>query len=255
MRKLRRVTESEVIAEFLKNEFYHEEFHRDRHHYEHLVLDADLTNEEENQLRRALLFRRRGHMWRELPSDTQWWEVELDPEDLNMVRVFPRANWRKIADGSFALMDIVDQIRQRKPSGRIGEFIAKINSLSNRLRFDSDVSSVILIGLDEVHPITIIEGNHRMTAGMLCSPETVHKRFRMMLGLSSRMVEVCWYSGNVSNILRYVGNRLRHMWDSDDTQLELPVTVRPQTGKAYATEAVSAPEGIVTAPKAMTEQK
>ena len=37
MKRLRRVTESEVIAEFLKNEFYQEEFHRDREQFEHLV--------------------------------------------------------------------------------------------------------------------------------------------------------------------------------------------------------------------------
>ena len=38
MKKLRRVTEAEVIAEFLKNEFYQEEFHQDREQFEHLVL-------------------------------------------------------------------------------------------------------------------------------------------------------------------------------------------------------------------------
>ena len=67
MKQLRRVTESEVIAEFLKTSFPGG-FHRDREQFEHLVLDADVTNDEENMLRRALLFRRRGHMWRELPS-------------------------------------------------------------------------------------------------------------------------------------------------------------------------------------------
>ncbi len=42
MKKLRRVTEAEVISEFLRNEFYQEEFHHDREQFEHLVLDADL---------------------------------------------------------------------------------------------------------------------------------------------------------------------------------------------------------------------
>src|ERR1700751_4723955 len=107
MKRLRRVTESEVISEFLKNEFYHEEFHRDRKQFEHLVLDADITSDEDNMLRRALLFRRRGHMWRELPPDTQWWEVELEFDELTRVRVFPRAHWRKIAGGSFRLGHIV----------------------------------------------------------------------------------------------------------------------------------------------------
>ena len=248
MKRLRRVTESEVIAEFLKNEFYQEEFHRDRHRYEHLVLDADLTNEEDNLLRRVLLFRRRGHMWRELPSDTQWWEVELEPEDLVLIRVFPRAHWRKIANGSFALNDIVHQIKSQRFSGRIGDFISKIQSLSYRLRYDNDCSSVILIGLDEEHPITIIEGNHRMTAGMLSSPETIHKRFRVFLGMSARMSEVCWYNGTLGNILRYLRNRLRHMWVDSDADLIRPKTEDPTPAATYAPKTVAAR-------KAMSEPK
>lgn len=247
MKKLRRVTESEVISEFLKNEFYQEEFHRDRHRYEHLVLDADLTNEEDNLLRRVLLFRRRGHMWRELPSDTQWWEVELELEDLMLIRVFPRAHWRKIANGSFALNDIVLQIRSHKFSGRVADFISKIQSLSYRLRYDNDSSSVILIGLDEEHPITIIEGNHRMTAGMLSSPETVHKRFRVFLGMSDRMSEVCWYNGTLGNILHYLRNRLRHMWDDSGADLIIPKTEEAAPASTYAKP--------VATRKAMSEPK
>ncbi len=106
MKKLRRVTEAEVISKFLKNEFYQEEFHHDREQFEHLVLDADLSDDNANALRRALLFRRRGHMWREIPLDTAWWEVEIEAEDLDRVRVFPRAQWRKVANGSFLLKDI-----------------------------------------------------------------------------------------------------------------------------------------------------
>src|SRR5581483_1091391 len=73
MKRLRRVTEAEVISEFLRNEFYSEEFQHDRTRFESLVLEPDLGNEHENAVRRALLFRRRGHMWRELPTDTAWW--------------------------------------------------------------------------------------------------------------------------------------------------------------------------------------
>ncbi len=55
MKRLRRVTEAEVIAEFLKNEFYQEEFHEDREQFEQLVLGAEITDETGNALRRALV--------------------------------------------------------------------------------------------------------------------------------------------------------------------------------------------------------
>ena len=45
MKRLRQVTEAEVIAEFLKNEFYQEEFHQDREQFEDLVLGAQVEDE------------------------------------------------------------------------------------------------------------------------------------------------------------------------------------------------------------------
>lgn len=235
MKRLRRVTEAEVIAEFLKNEFYQEEFHRDRQQFEHLVLDADVTREDENTLRRALLFRRRGHMWRELPPDTQWFEMRLDPEDLCKLRVFPRAQWRKIADGSFALEDIVERIRTRKFSGKVHDFISKVQSLSYMLRFGHDTSSVILIGESIDEPMTIIEGNHRLTAAMLAAPETLHTRFRVFLGVSPNMSEVCWHNGNVRTLFRYARNRLKHLFHDEDADLSrLPLPKPPIRAEAYA---------------------
>ncbi|HET8667624.1 MAG TPA: oligosaccharide flippase family protein, partial [Terriglobales bacterium] len=91
MKRLRRVTEAEVIAEFLKNEFYHAEFQRDRDRFVRWVVNPDVSNAAENALRRALLFRRRETMWRELPPDTEWFEVEITTADLDRIRVFPRA--------------------------------------------------------------------------------------------------------------------------------------------------------------------
>ena len=169
MKKLRRVTEAEVIAEFLKNEFYQEEFHEDREQFEQLVLGAQITDETGNALRRALLFRRRGHMWRELPDDTQWWEVQVESQDLERVRVFPRAQWRRVANGSFLLKDIVRRIKTRPFRGRTRDFIAKVQALSYRLRTHEDSSAVLLIGVDDDRPVTILEGNHRLTAALLAS--------------------------------------------------------------------------------------
>src|SRR5207248_2119374 len=83
--KVRRVYESEVIAEFLRAEFYQPEFDRYREEFGKVVADADLVDERENAIRKALLFRRRGRLWRELPDDTQWWEIQLQPADLPRV--------------------------------------------------------------------------------------------------------------------------------------------------------------------------
>ena len=219
MKKLRRITEAEVIAEFLKNEFYQEEFHRDRSNFEQLVLEANVTNETENALRRALLYRRRGHMLRELPPDTQWWEVEIEATGLNLIRVFPRAQWRRVADGSFLLRDIAERIRTVRFSGRTRDFISKVQALSYRVRVEKDMSSVMLIGIDEACPFTILEGNHRLTAALLAGQGIIQQRFRVLCGFSPNMAQSCWYDTNLANLWRYAKNRMHNLFYDKDADI------------------------------------
>ncbi len=220
MRNLRRSCEAEVIAEFLKNEFYQDEFQADRESFEGLVLEADLASQDENDLRRALLFRRRGHMWREVPAGTQWWEVELELADLNVIRVFPRAQWRKIADQSFLLRDIANRIRTVRFSGSTRDYITRMQALSYRLRAEHDRSAVLLIGIDEQHPLTILEGNHRLTAALLAAPAKFGQQFRVFCGFSPDMPRSCWYQTNLPNLWRYGQNRLRNLFYDRDADVE-----------------------------------
>lgn len=220
MKRLRRVTEAEVIAEFLKNEFYQEEFHQDREQFEDLVLHAEVADDSSNALRRALLFRRRGHMWRELPADTQWWEVQIEPQDLERLRVFPRAQWRRVADGSFLLKDIVKRIKTGSFRGRTRNFISKVQALSYYLRNHQDESAVLLIGVNDESPVTALEGNHRLTAALLASPDVLQSRFRVFCGLSPRMSESCWYQTNLPNLWRYAQNRARNLFYDPDADVE-----------------------------------
>jgi hypothetical protein len=210
----RRITEPEVLAEFLKNEFYQKEYDDDREKFESIVLNPDLADESQNAVRRALLFRRRGHMWRELPKDTLWYEAEIDADDLKRVRVFPRAHWRKISNGSFLLSEIVKRIRD-SAIGKNDPAFSKIQLLRYRLQRDSINSAVLLIGVDEDQPFTILEGNHRLAAAMLVSPRLVQTGFRVLCGLSPRMYESCWYDTNIPNLWTYLKNRLHNLVDKE----------------------------------------
>lgn len=213
MKRLRRVYEPEVISEFLKNEFYQEEFHADRSQFEPLVMDADLSNERDNALRRALLFRRRGHMWRELPADTQWCEVSLEPGDLDLIRVFPRAQWRRVSNGTFQLTHITERIASVDfPGEKTKAFIAKIHAIAADLQKGTESTSVLLIGIDERNPLTILEGNHRLTAALLVSPGFVQTSFRILCGFSPNMGQSCWYETNFANLWRYAKNRYRNLF-------------------------------------------
>lgn len=214
--RLRPVTEDEAIAEFLKSEFYQREFEGYREVFYDLVMHPDLCNPSENRLRRALLYRRRGRLWREIPRDTEWWEVGLQNKDLARVRVFPRDQWRRHSDGDYYLLDTVEQI-----GGKIlassDPFLVKLRSLSAQLAQAAENESrgtVLLIGSGDNDPLTIVEGNHRMTAAALVAPHGAHLQFRFLCGFSPNMKSCCWYRTDLSTLIRYAKNSVTWLFDN-----------------------------------------
>lgn len=212
LRLRRPLTEEEVIAEFLKSEFHHPEFDEYRGEFERLVCEPDLASARENGLRRALLFLRRGAMWRELPSDTHWFEVELTPEDLARIRFFPRAQWRRVAQGNFHLMDVVERIREQLDSSPTDDnFLCKLRLLSESVQQSLVNPTVLLIGRDEKAPLTILDGNHRVAAAMLNQSSGMPGNLQFICGFSPDMVRCCWYNTNVNSLLRYLRNLIRYV--------------------------------------------
>src|SRR3954465_12992699 len=103
MKKIGPAKETEIIARFLRGEYYQREYHSDRDQYEAMVMNPNLADEDENRIRRDLLFRRHRVTWKTLPADTSWCKVELEPEDFERIRVFPRGHWPKLATQSLAV--------------------------------------------------------------------------------------------------------------------------------------------------------
>jgi hypothetical protein len=214
MRKLRRLTEAEVIAEFLRGEFFHKEYDADREYFSSLVQHPDLTDAAENEIRRVLLFRRRDTMWWELPDDRQWWEIGFTPEDVEQVSVFPRAHWRKIANGNFKALDVAARIRRLKQT-QPDEFVKKISDICANLPTDLRQGMIILLGLDEDHPVTLLEGNHRFMASLLAGGPEHFRNMRMVAVFSPHMEKCCWYKTNILTLARCLKNRIKHHWDRD----------------------------------------
>ncbi len=220
LRCLRRVSEEEIIAEFLRGEFYHPEFDPYRRDFKHLVDHPDLAHPQENFIRRALLFRRRGRLWRELVPDTEWWEIEMSPADLGRLRSFPRNDWRRFASDGFYLKEMVRRIdaelARGKGTGKESRFLKKLGDIGSHLRDTEVPDAVLLIGLGDRHPLTIIEGNHRMAAALLTMPESAHQRFRFYCGLSPNMDLCCWHKTDLRSLTRYARHTLRYLFSDGD---------------------------------------
>lgn len=215
----RSLSEHEVIAEFLRSEFHHPEFEEYRSDFEHLVNRPDLNSHRENALRRALLFLRRGAMWRELPDDTQWFQVRLNQKDLERIRFFPRAQWRRVAEGSFYLTDMIECLRVKWQDSPHDEFFQKLRRISDPIRQGLVNPTVLLIGVDERSPLTILDGNHRMAAAMLAQPPAALDTLQFICGLSPSMTRCCWYKTNVNTLSRYLTNILRHIFYDPESDI------------------------------------
>jgi hypothetical protein len=233
VKKLCRITEEEVISEFLKAEFYQVEYDRDRTQFESVVYEPDLSDPDENALRKALLFRRRGPMWRELPPDTQWWEVEFKPEESERVNVFPRAQWRALARGNFNAIHVAERLRALCSGPNPSPFVLKVQALCSLMQNEGPRSTLLLIGVDETHRLTLLEGNHRFVASLLLPRDAMLRRIRLVCGFSPVMERCCWYKTSFSSLARYLKNRIKYVQNREaDVSRWLAMPARP--GKVTA---------------------
>jgi O-antigen/teichoic acid export membrane protein len=217
-RLIRRISEDEVIAEFLKSEFHRNEFRDYQVSMGEMVSRPNVYDSEENAKRRALLYLRHRALWKEIPARTDWYEMEVDKSDLGQIRVFPRAQWRRIGCGNFALTEILHGMRTRRHTVD-NAFLAKIAALRQKLgESDGFAGAVILIGPNELEPLTVLDGNHRLVAALLESPDHLQK-LRFICGLSIRMSECCWYNTNFMTLLRYARNVLTHAVRDPEAEL------------------------------------
>jgi hypothetical protein len=207
MKRIASANETEIIACFLRGEYYQKEYHSDRDRYESIVMNPNLSDDGENETRRELLFRRHRITWKLLPADTNWHKVEIEPEDFERIRVFPRGHWPKLGGPSLAVCDVAKNIRNRQLSGEAAEDVSAIHAIAYRLQREPDYTSILLIGLDETQPLTILEGNHRMIAAALPLTRSV-PTFSVYAGFSPLMTECLWYEASKENMLRYAYRRL-----------------------------------------------
>jgi hypothetical protein len=247
MKKLSRITEAEVIAEFLKGEFYQKDYDPDRDLFADIVYQPDLTNDAENSLRRVLLFRRRGSMWWELPEDRQWWEIELEASDLERISVFPRAHWVKLSRGNFQVRYVTERVRRHLQASRRDRFSAKIAAIGNNLQSGAALGRIILLGVDEHRRLVVLEGNHRFIASLLPGGKERFSALRYVCGFSPSMEQCCWYKTNFQTLCRCLKNRIQHYWDRDaDVAGLLEQTAQGRTRTGYVESANPAKSKLIS---------
>lgn len=203
----RPVTEDEVIAEFLKSDFGNAVFRDYQNDFRGIVVRPNFDDQAENAKRRALFSIRHFSLWNELPPGVEWHEVELTEANLDQLRIFPRAQWRKLSGGNYCINEVVACMR-RQQSLLDEQFVAKLAAIHDAIAAGSpNIGPVILIGTSLSEPLAILDGNHRLVAATLGSVNRI-RSLRFLCGLSPRMAECCWYNTNLTTLFRYGRNVL-----------------------------------------------
>lgn len=215
---LRPVTENEVIAEFLNSDLNHPDF-RDLDKTHGLISEPNQHHADAIQKRHALLLAKRRSLWEELPSKTEWHEVKVNEDALDLIRMFPRSHWRKLARGNYSAVRVTEGLRSRRHT-LDDRFFSKMAALGEQLsRGDGKFGTVILLGMNERGPLTVLDGNHRLVAALLSSPVGLSK-LRFMCGLSPHMTECCWYKTNPATLIRYAKHILARAVRNPRAELE-----------------------------------
>jgi O-antigen/teichoic acid export membrane protein len=233
VRLIRPLSEDEVIAEFLRSDFDGPVFRNYRRTMSDIVATPNFNDPDENAKRRALLFLRHLSLWKEIPAGTEWYEVEVNESELQSIRVFPRAQWRKLAAGDYAVTEVAARL---KTHSHIldAPFLQKIASISDQLVHEGVVrGAVILIGLNENEPLTVLDGNHRLMAAVIASPQCL-KKLKVVCGISPRMRECCWYDTNFGTLFRYAKNMIVNALRNPEAELaRLLQQPEPSLGHEY----------------------
>lgn len=240
-RLLREVSEDEVISEFLKSDFYRPIFQQYKEALGRIVLHPNLSDPQENARRRALFLVRHLSLWNEIPAGTRWYEIEMTESRLGQIRVFPRAQWRRIGKGNFWITEIasrLDALLNARRDEDDSQFLAKLAAIRDRFTGDSGpLGSVILIGVNESGPLTLLDGNHRLVGAMLASGKVRNLRF--LCGFSPKMRECCWHNTNLTTLFHYGRNVAKNAFVRPASELE---KLLPQSGPPLVDASTPPPE-------------
>jgi len=129
---------------------------------------------------------------------------------------------------------------------KVGDVVEGVKQFSKDLAQREDDSAAVLIGIDDAHPVTILEGNHRFAAALLAEPSLLFRQFRVFYGESPQMSRSCWYGApTMANMARYGWNRLKHLGNREaDIERLLPLLYPETQPSASRSFPLSAGEAV-----------
>lgn len=180
-------------SEFLRAEWYKPFYNGVRETYQDIVMNGDLTNDEQNRIRRWLLWEWRKPLLERLPSDIQWHLAEVEANDFGELLIIREIGWEKTFGNRKRLRDIAQAIQEGVEDQGID--FALIDAIKQNIGKQPFNEKLILIANTSNPPYTIVEGNHRAVAFQLKHLDTgdnIHIPKEVLIGISQNMQISPW---------------------------------------------------------------
>lgn len=168
MKIIKQISIEEVVLEWLQAEWYKSYYDDLRKQYNYLVVDPHLTDSKENALRKDILFRVRHNIIAALYNlSVTWQRVSLETADIARLFIIPASDWYTITGKTFQLQNVPQQVEE----DLVGHKASILHQLEKLQKGEKLNNKIIVIGSSEDN-LTIIEGNHRMSALMMYLAQT-----------------------------------------------------------------------------------
>jgi hypothetical protein len=196
MRGLRRASEAEMVALFLRCDLGAARFQAGLRAEleraglpERIVTDPRLEDETENLARRRVLERHHGYgestgLFDGFPSDVRWEWMAIAPQELARVRYVDYDYWVELSGGSRLATDAAPLVRAGvAPLGVPGDWALNLaRPLVEGVRFPP----LILVTDGRPDGLVVLEGHARLTAYML-EPRALPPEVEVLVGTSPEM--------------------------------------------------------------------
>ena len=199
MRKIRPISEDEMIAAFLYAEFYSPRYmskeiqeYLQRHEINPRVIQVpDLHNEQDNACRRAVLGAYRGYgqgrgYFQGFPKELRWELIGFTRQELEQVKYIEYDYWSELSGGSrlalYGARRALEGIDVFNLSSRY--FVDLAETLRNGTQFPT----LIFVGPNEEGYLVVLEGHARLTA-YLIAPDCLPTELEVIVGFSERITQ------------------------------------------------------------------
>lgn len=194
MKIVKKITEDEMVATFLKAEINSDRFGSgvasllEKHKLDRKILDnPDLENRLENGYRKEILGEARGfsqnlHIFTNFPSNIEWFRILISKSELEKVLYINWEYWLEMTNNTRLPLDLVARIK----SGDLPEDkeTLRFKAVSNYIKSGAKVPEMILVAKNKDSRFVVLEGHVRLTAYLL-DTETIPEEMEVIIGFSN----------------------------------------------------------------------